>query len=134
MSGGNPQGGNPQYRPNPQQPAGYPPPAGYPNQYPPQNPYGMPGQNPGYLKPHRGGMLLAFGICGLAVCVIFGIIAFFMAKTDLKEIREGTMDRTGEGLTKAGYYLGMVSMIFNAAIILLYAVIFGVVIAGNGFR
>jgi hypothetical protein len=136
MSGGNPQGGNQQYRPNPQyaqQPAGYPPQAGYPNQQPPQNPYGVPGQNP-YLKPHRGGMLLAFGICGFAVCVIFGIIAFFMAKTDLAEMRAGTMDRTGEGLTKAGYYCGMISMIVTGAIILLYAVIFGVLAASGGFR
>ena len=135
MSGGNQQGGNP-YRPNPQyaqQPAGYPPQQGYPTQYPPQNPYGMPGQA-GYLKPHRGGMLLAFGICAFAVCMIFGIVAFFMAKNDLAEMRAGTMDRSGEGLTKAGYYCGMISMILTAVLVVIYALIFGVMAATGGFR
>jgi hypothetical protein len=92
------------------------------------NPYGA------QLKPHRGGMMLAFGICGIAVCVIFGIIAFFMAKTDLAEMKAGVMDRTGEGLTKAGYILGIVSMAFNALIILVYAVIFVAIAVGGGFR
>lgn len=147
MSGGNYQpGGNPQYRPNPQQgqygaqpQGGYAQPGGYPQQHP-QQPYGVQGQYPqqgayrSYAKPHRGGMLLAFGICAWAVCAIFGIIAFFMAKTDLAEMRAGIMDPAGEGMTKAGYYLGMINMIFVAVILVFYVVLFVIVGASGGFR
>jgi hypothetical protein len=137
MSGPSPHGNPYQNPPHPQQ-GGYPP-QGHPQQpYPNTQPYGAPGQYPppyrAYAKPHRGGMLLAFGICSFAVCVIFGIIAFFMAKTDLAEMKAGVMDPSGEGLTKAGYYLGMASMIFTALIIVLYIGIFAVMAASGGFR
>ena len=32
--------------------------------------------NPVSLKPHRGGMLLAFGILGILCCLVFGILAW----------------------------------------------------------
>jgi hypothetical protein len=72
------------------------------------------------VRPHRGGMLLAFGILGWMV-PIFAILAFVMGKTDLKHIQMGGMDRAGEGMTKAGYWLGLISIIAFCA---------GVVIAG----
>jgi hypothetical protein len=85
-----------------------------------------------YAKAHRGGMLLAFGICSFMVCVIFGIIAFFMAKTDLAEMKAGVMDPSGEGLTKAGYYLSIASMCFTALIIVVYIFIFAFVFSTQG--
>lgn len=59
------------------------------------------------MKPHRGTMILIFGILGI-FCVIFAIIAWVMGNKDLEQIRAGTMDPAGEGTTKAGKILGMV--------------------------
>ena len=64
-----------------------------------------------YLKPHRGAVVLVLGILGLVVCVICGIIAWVMGNNDLREMAAGRMDRTGEGLTKAGKICGMISTI-----------------------
>ena len=64
------------------------------------------------LVPHRGGMVLTFGIlslcCGCLGNLIFGPIAWTMGNTDLTEIRAGRMDPEGEGLTQAGRICGMV--------------------------
>jgi len=61
------------------------------------------------LKPHRGGMLLAFGILGFFCCIIFAILAWVMGNSDLKEMAEGRMDPSGEGMTKAGKIVGMIA-------------------------
>ena len=61
--------------------------------------------------PHRGGMILAFGIIGLVALPIFGIIAWIMGNSDLAEIRAGRMDPEGEGMTSTGRILGMVGVI-----------------------
>jgi ABC-type Fe3+ transport system permease subunit len=63
------------------------------------------------VKPHRGGMILAFGIIGLVCCIIFAILAWVMGNKDLKEMAAGTMDRSGEGMTKAGKIIGMIACI-----------------------
>lgn len=63
------------------------------------------------MKPHRGGMILAFGIVGFVCCIIFAILAWVMGGSDLKEMAAGRMDRTGEGLTKAGKIIGMIACI-----------------------
>ena len=65
----------------------------------------------GYLRPHRGGAVLALGIIGLIVCPICGIIAWVMGNGDLREIRSGRMDRNGEGMTQAGRICGMIATI-----------------------
>jgi len=84
------------------------------------------------LKPHRGGMLLAFGILGLLCCIIFGILAWVMGSGDLTEMAEGRMDPAGEGLTKAGKILGIIGCVLNLLGMLAWAamLIFGVAIAG----
>lgn len=62
-----------------------------------------------HLQPHRGGLILVLGILGLAVnCPIFSFMAWAMGSADLREIRAGRMDPTGEGLTRAGHILGMI--------------------------
>lgn len=63
------------------------------------------------MKPHRGGMILAFGLIGFLCCIIFAIIAWVMGNNDLKEMAAGRMDPSGEGLTKAGKIIGMISVI-----------------------
>ncbi|MBS3734754.1 MAG: DUF4339 domain-containing protein [Phycisphaerae bacterium] len=72
-----------------------------------------PRQPRGYVKPHRGGAVLALGIVGLTACFICGIIAWSMGRTDLREMAAGRMDRSGEGLTKAGKICGIVGTILG---------------------
>lgn len=124
---GTPQGYPPQQGGYPQQPQGnYPPQQGGH----PQQPYGQQGYGP-TLKPDRGGMLIAFSILSWFVCIVFGIVAFVMAKNDMQEMQQGIMSRQGEGLTKAAYYISLVHFIFFAVVIVLYIVIF-VVVLGTG--
>jgi hypothetical protein len=79
-----------------------------------------------YAVPHRGGMILAFGLISLLGCIfIFGIIAWIMGNSDLAEMRAGRMDPEGEGLTQAGRILGMVSTIIVLVTILVVFGIFG---------
>ncbi|HYX27284.1 MAG TPA: DUF4190 domain-containing protein [Pyrinomonadaceae bacterium] len=61
------------------------------------------------MKPHRGPLILAFGILGLVTCQLFGIAAWVMGNTDLREMDRGWMDPSGRDLTKTGRILGMVS-------------------------
>jgi len=63
------------------------------------------------MKPHRGVMILVFGILGLVLCQLFAIAAWVMGNNDLKEIRAGRMDPEGEQLTNIGRILGMVGTI-----------------------
>lgn len=69
-----------------------------------------PGGAPG-VRPHRGAMILVFGILGIVCCVIFGIVAWVMGNNDLQAMQAGQMDRSGEGLTKAGKIIGMISVL-----------------------
>ncbi len=63
------------------------------------------------LLPHRGGMILAFGIISLVACAFFGPFAWVMGNNDLAEIRAGRMDPEGEGLTQAGRICGIIGTI-----------------------
>lgn len=65
------------------------------------------------LKPHRGTMILVFGILGLVFCVIFGIVAWVMGKNDLAEMAAGRMDPAGQGITNGGRICGMISVILT---------------------
>lgn len=78
------------------------------------------------MRPHRGSVILVFGILGLVVCQFFGIAAWVMGNTDLSEMALGRMDPSGKDLTKAGRICGMVA----TAILILQLVI--VVVVGIG--
>jgi hypothetical protein len=65
--------------------------------------------HPAGLAPHRGGLILAFGIIGLVICLPFGIAAWVMGNNDLREIEAGRMDPTGEGLTRSGRIVGIIA-------------------------
>lgn len=60
------------------------------------------------IKPNRGGVILALGIIGIVLCFICGIIAWIMGAGDLREMKEGTRDKSGEQLTKAGMICGII--------------------------
>lgn len=64
-----------------------------------------------YVQPHRGVLILVFGILGIVMCFIFGIIAWVMGNNDLRAMRAGTMDQTGEQMTNAGRICGMIGTI-----------------------
>jgi len=62
-----------------------------------------------FQVPHRGGMILAFGILGwVFTCPVFAVMAWVMGTSDLREMRSGRMDSSGMGLTQAGHMLGMI--------------------------
>ena len=63
------------------------------------------------LRPHRGSLILAFGILGFVTCQLFGVAAWVMANNDLREMDRGYMDPTGRDLTNTGRILGMVATI-----------------------
>ena len=61
------------------------------------------------MKPHRAGLILAFGILAFVTCQLFGVAAWVMANNDLREMDRGWMDPSGRELTKTGRILGMIS-------------------------
>lgn len=65
------------------------------------------------LKPHRGAMILVFGILSFIICFLFGVVAWMMANKDLREMDAGIMDPNGRGLTQAGKILGIIAAILN---------------------
>ena len=77
----------------------------------------------GNYEPHRGVMILMFGVLGWVVCVIFGIVAWTMGSADLRKMDEGTMDPEGRSMTRIGQILGMIQCIFLVIIIMIYCVI-----------
>jgi predicted Zn finger-like uncharacterized protein len=75
--------------------------------------------------PHRGGMILAFGIIsmvsfvmGIPLAIIFGPMAWIMGNADMAEIRAGRMDPSGEGTVQTGRVLGIISTIICAVSLL----------------
>lgn len=83
------------------------------------------------LKPHRGTMILVFGILSIVCCAVFGIIAWVMGNGDLKQMDEGTMDPDGRQLTQAGKICGIIGVALQALGILLYLFIFVLAIGGS---
>lgn len=61
------------------------------------------------MKPHRGTLILVFGILGLVTCQIFGIAAWIMGNNDLREMDAGLMDPEGRSNTSAGRICGMIA-------------------------
>jgi hypothetical protein len=80
-----------------------------------------------YVQPHRGGLILVLGLVGIIMgCPIFSLMAWVMGSGDLREMRSGRMDRSGEGLTQAGQILGMIPsilFIFGAALFMLIIIV-----------
>ena len=78
-----------------------------------------------YITPHRGGLILVLGLLGFMInCPIFCFMAWVMGSSDLREMRAGRMDPSGEQLTQVGRILGMILSI----IWIIAFVIFGFVL------
>ncbi len=108
----------------------------------PQSASGQTGTMNAYLKPHRGGLILTFGILSLLSCMfsllcsVFGFVGFgfsisawIMANADLREIRGGTMDPSGEGQTSVGRILSIIHIVLSVVLFLIGIVFLVVVIA-----
>ena len=90
----------------------------------------------GGLAPHRGGLILAFGIIGMVIlvgctplCIIslpLAIAAWVMANNDLRAIADGKMDPDGETVTRAGKIIGIICCVLSVLLLLL-AMVFVVV-------
>ncbi len=74
------------------------------------------------MKPHRGTLILVFGILGMVSCLPLGIAAWIMGKSDLKEMDAGTRDPSGRGKTNAGRIFGMIGTLLAGIIIMLMIV------------
>ncbi len=64
-----------------------------------------------YSQPHRGGLILALGILGWALCPVFAPFAWGMGSSDMGAMRRGEMHPEGMGFTQAGMILGMIQTI-----------------------
>jgi hypothetical protein len=76
------------------------------------------------MKPHRGTLILVFGILGLVICAPLGIVAWIMGNGDLKQIDAGAMDPAGRSLTNAGRICGMIATILLAVGIVITIIVF----------
>ncbi len=66
------------------------------------------------MQPHRGVMILVFSILSwVRSCMIFGIVAWVLANSDLRAMEEGRMDPTGEGMTKAGKIVAIIHVVVS---------------------
>jgi len=65
------------------------------------------------FQPHRGSMILTFGIIGVACCFPFGIAAWVMGNSDIKSIDSGVMDPSGRSMTNGGKICGIISVIIT---------------------
>jgi hypothetical protein len=88
----------------------------------------------GMVEPHRANTILVLGILGIVCCQPLGIAAWLMGSGDLKKMRAGMMDRSGESTTNVGYILGIIGTVLFAlslVLVAVYIVIVGLVVAGG---
>ena len=72
------------------------------------------------MKPHRGVLILVFGILGLVTCPFFGTAAWVMGNGDLEEMDAGAMDPSGRDFTKVGRICGMIATALIALQLLIF--------------
>ena len=86
------------------------------------------GQGGPALQPHRGTTVLVLGILSMVTFPPLGIVAWVMGKSDLDAMRRGVMDPSGQGMTNAGYILGIIATVLTVLTIIpfLFCCVFGV--------
>jgi hypothetical protein len=74
---------------------------------------------------HRGGLVLGLGIAGLVLfplCGLVGlvpsIVAVVFGQTDLRKMREGSLDQEGESATRGGWICGLIGIPLNILVLL----------------
>ncbi|MBI2619587.1 MAG: DUF4190 domain-containing protein [Ignavibacteriales bacterium] len=83
------------------------------------------------LERGRGALVLVLGILSLVMFgLITGIPAWVMGHADLKRMKDGLMESTDEGLTRAGMILGIIgTMISGFVVLVIIVVVFGIAAA-----
>lgn len=84
---------------------------------------------PVYHESGRGITVFIFGLLGIVMLgPILGIPAWVMGHNDLKKIRTGIIPQSEEGLTKAGYILGIIATVLWGFLILivLFSIFLGI--------
>jgi hypothetical protein len=69
------------------------------------------------LQPHRATVILVLGILSIVlpiISLILGPLAWALGSSDLRSMKAGRMDPSGEGMTRAGYICGIVGTCFAA--------------------
>ena len=84
-----------------------------PSRSTPPSPTPSPQADVQHYAPHRGALILTFGILGIACCFPLGIAAWIMGNNDLQQIEAGMMDPSGKGITNAGKICGIVGTILG---------------------
>lgn len=85
------------------------------------------------LEPHRGAMILTFGLIGFFTPIlIFSIIAWVMGAEDLKKMKNGVMDKSGYGSTQAGYILGIIVCLLLIGGLSIFCVLWLIALAAAG--
>lgn len=91
------------------------------------------------LQPHRGSLILVFGILSLVMCAPLGPVAWYLGTQDLKAMNAGTMDPLGRDTTQAGRICGIIGTVFlilgcGLAIVYIGTILLflGVAVAGAG--
>jgi hypothetical protein len=85
-------------------------------------------------KPHRGGIVLALGICSIVfagacgIGLILGIIGWIMGKNDMADIDAGRMDSSGRGLVQAGKICSIIGTVLGSLGIIITILYFILVI------
>lgn len=84
--------------------------------------YPRPTAATGSLEPHRGGVVLTYGVLSTVFCFcpIFSILAWIMGYYDLSQIDAGRMDPRGRGMTQAGMVLGILMAVFQGLVLLVF--------------
>jgi hypothetical protein len=75
-------------------------------------------------RPHRGPLILTLAIVGWMICGPVCIAAWVMGADDLKQMKSGRMDRSGETMTTFGMMIGMIGTILMVVGIVIAVPIF----------
>lgn len=59
------------------------------------------------MHPHRGTLILTFGVLSLLGVLPLAPVAWWMGTVDARQMLEGTMDPSGKTATEVGRFLGM---------------------------
>jgi Domain of unknown function (DUF4190)/zinc-ribbon domain len=117
-----------------QTPQNYPPYPGYQGYPPPQ--YGYPNQI--YSQQSASGRAitsLVLSVISIVMCALFtSVPGMILGKMEMNAIRQGQAPLAGEGIAKAGFYIGLVVTILYGLVVLGYIFLFIIGIAATSIQ
>jgi hypothetical protein len=85
------------------------------------------------LAAHRGTLILVLGILAIVAVQILGPVAWLLGNADLKEMRAGRMDPSGESQTNIGRILGMIATLLMVVSLVVVCIVFALFFGGAAF-